>query len=282
MQFAGLELSLPIVMGILNITPDSFSDGGDLPTIDAIAARAGEFCEAGAKILDIGGESTRPGSTVPPLTEELNRVIPAIRAVRPIADQYGVKISIDTRRQKVMQAAVEAGADIINDVSALETDPHALPYIAQHQLPVILCHMQGTPDNMQAAPRYNNVVQDVHEYFSQRIAACLAAGLARENICIDPGIGFGKTLQHNVELLRNLSVFQELHLPLLVGLSRKRMIAELTGEKDPKRRLGGSLAGTLFAAANGAHILRVHDARDTCQALAVWRGLTADNPAGIH
>lgn len=279
MQFAGLDLSSPIVMGILNVTPDSFSDGGDLPTVDTIVARAREFCIAGAKILDIGGESTRPGAVEPSVEEELGRVIPAIQAARPIANEYSAKISIDTRRQKIMQAAVEAGADIINDVSALETDPDALPYIAQHQLPVILCHMQGTPDNMQSAPHYNNVVQDIHDYFSQRIADCLSAGLVRENICIDPGIGFGKTLEHNIDLLQNLSVLQQLHLPLLVGLSRKRMIADMTGEKNPKARLGGSLAGALFAASNGAHILRVHDVRDTCQALAVWRGLTADKAA---
>lgn len=279
MQFAGIDLSSPIVMGILNVTPDSFSDGGDLHNLGIITERAREFCSAGAKILDIGGESTRPGAVMPSVEEELSRVIPAIRAVRPVADEFGTKISIDTRRQKIMQAAVEAGADIINDVSALETDVNALPYIAAHQLPVILCHMQGTPDNMQIAPHYDNIVQDIHDYFSQRIAACLSAGLARDNICIDPGIGFGKSLQHNIDLLKNLSVFQELHLPLLVGLSRKRMIAEMTGETDPKSRVGGSLAGALYAAQQGAHILRVHDVRDTCQALAVWRGLTADKVA---
>lgn len=276
-QFAGLDLSVPVVMGILNVTPDSFSDGGDLADIETIRRRAEEFCVSGAKILDVGGESTRPGAVPPPVEEEIRRVIPAIKAIKPIANQYGAKISIDTRRTPVMQAALDAGADIINDVSALETDADALPFIARHQLPVILCHMQGTPQDMQHRPHYNDVVQEIYDYFGARIAACENAGLPREKICIDPGIGFGKTLEHNIALLQNLSLFKKLDVPILVGLSRKRMIGELTGEKDFKTRLGGSLAGVLFSVQQGAHIIRVHDVRDTCQALAVWRGLAADN-----
>ncbi|HRJ13226.1 MAG TPA: dihydropteroate synthase, partial [Alphaproteobacteria bacterium] len=171
-EFAGLNLSVPIVMGILNVTPDSFSDGGDLSNIDIIQRRAEEFCRAGAKILDIGGESTRPGASAPSIEDEINRVVPAIAAVHEIANQYGVKISIDTRRQPVMQAAVESGADIINDVSALETDAAALPFIAAQQLPVILCHMQGTPADMQHQPHYENVVQEIYDYFTARIAVC--------------------------------------------------------------------------------------------------------------
>ncbi len=278
-QFAGLDLTGPIVMGILNVTPDSFSDGGDLPNIPAIEQRAHEFCESGAKILDIGGESTRPGAVPPSTDEEIRRVVPAITAARRVADQYHAKISIDTRRAAVMHAAVEAGADIINDVSALETDAEALSFVAAHQLPVVLCHMQGTPQDMQHQPHYKNVVQEIHDYFVARIQACMAAGLPLGKICIDPGIGFGKTLAHNIDLLQNLSAFSDLDVPVLVGLSRKRMIAELTAEKDAKARLGGSLAGALFAVQNGAHIVRVHDVRDTCQALAVWRGLAADKVA---
>lgn len=273
-NFAGIDLSVPAVMGILNVTPDSFSDGGDLSSLDVIRARAEEFCQAGAKILDIGGESTRPGAVPPSLSEEISRVVPAINAVKPIAAKYGVKISIDTRRTTVMQVGVEAGADIINDVSALETEADALPFVVSRQLPVVLCHMQGTPQDMQHQPHYENVVRDVYDCFAARIAACEAAGLPLHLICIDPGIGFGKTLQHNLELLRNLHEFKKLGATILVGLSRKRMIAELTDEKDPKNRLGGSLAGALFAAEQGAHILRVHDVRDTCQAMKVWTGLS--------
>jgi dihydropteroate synthase len=273
MQWAGLDLSAPIVMGIMNVTPDSFSDGGDLPTHESITARAESFCASGAKILDIGGESTRPGAVPPSVDEEIRRVVPAIEAARPIAAQYGAKISVDTRRVAVMAAAVAAGADIINDVSALTSEAEAVAFVAAHQLPVVLCHMQGTPADMQHAPRYDDVVVDIKNYFHERMAACRAAGLGPDKICLDVGIGFGKTTAHNITLLQNLAAFADMGAPMLVGLSRKRLIADLTGETNPKNRLGGSLAGAIFAAQNGAQILRVHDVHETVQALRVWQGL---------
>lgn len=274
MTWAGLDLSQPIVMGILNVTPDSFSDGGDFTNLEIAAAHAEAMAHAGAKIIDVGGESTRPGAVMPSLQEEIDRVVPVIAAMK----NCGVKISIDTRRAAVMAAAVAAGAEIINDVSALSTDPDAAKFVAEKQLPVVLCHMRGTPQTMQKNPVYENVVHDVMHDLSIRIDACVAAGLSRDKICIDPGIGFGKATAHNIALLQNLSDFKKLGAPILIGLSRKRMIAEITGVQNPKDRLAGSIAGALFAAQQGANILRVHDVAETVQALQVWQSLNSKIP----
>ena len=273
MIWAGFDLSAPLVMGILNVTPDSFSDGGDCVDVAAACMRGEAMCAAGANIIDIGGESTRPGATIPSLIEELNRVVPVIAALVPVVSRYGAKISIDTRRAAVMAAAHAAGAEIINDVSALTHDAGALKFVAEQQLPVVLCHMRGEPETMQLSPHYGDVVHEVYDDLAARIAACEQAGLSHDKICIDPGIGFGKTTAHNVTLLQNLSYFQNLCAPILVGLSRKGMIGEITQTKNPKDRLAGSLAGALFAVAHGANILRVHDVGETVQAITMWRTL---------
>lgn len=271
--WAGLDLSMPIVMGILNVTPDSFSDGGHFQNWEKAVAHAESMLAAGAKIIDIGGESTRPGAMPPSVEEETQRVVPVIQAVVPIAKQCGARISVDTRRVRVMAAAVAAGAEIINDVSALSFDPDAVAYVAEHQLPVILCHARGTPADMQQFATYNNVAAEVRDELEQRITACMLTGIAREKICIDPGIGFAKTTAQNVALLQNLSTLQTLGVPLLVGLSRKRMIGDITHETQANNRLGGSLAGALFAITRGANILRVHDVAETMQAITVWQAL---------
>jgi len=280
MQWAGFDLSTPIVMGIINVTPDSFSDGGDITTVESAINRAEDMCQAGARILDIGGESTRPSATVPSLDEEIERVVPVIAAIAPIAKKYGAKISIDTRRAAVMAPAVRAGAEIINDISALAHDDGAMVFAAEHQLPVVLCHMRGTPQTMQNDPHYDDVVREVCDELAARMNACETAGLSHDKICIDPGIGFGKTTAHNIALLQNLTELQKLRAPILVGLSRKRMIGEITSAQhpkdQPKNRLAGSLAGALFAVSHGANILRVHDVRETMQALQMWRSLAGD------
>ena len=273
MQWAGVDLSSPAVMGILNVTPDSFSDGGDFINLDAAVSHAESMCAAGAKILDIGGESTRPGAAKIDVETEINRVVPVIAAMRETAAKYGVKISIDTRRATVMQAAMDAGADIINDVSALAFDPNALPLVAKNDWPVILMHMRGIPQTMQSLAQYENVTRDVYDELSARIAACRAAGIRPENICVDPGIGFAKNAEQSITLLRNLPEFQKLHLPILIGVSRKSVIGHMTGETNPKNRLAGSIAAGLFAVQNGANIIRTHDVAETVQALKTWRAM---------
>jgi dihydropteroate synthase len=273
MQWAGIDLSVPVVMGILNVTPDSFSDGGDFVRLDAAVRQAEIICAAGAKILDIGGESTRPGAAIISVEEEINRVVPAIKAVRQIAAQYNVNISIDTRRAAVMQAAMDAGADIINDVSALAFDAAALPLVTKNNWPVVLMHMRGTPQDMQSYAQYQNVAQEVGDELGARITACRAAGIAAENICIDPGIGFAKTTTHNIALLQNLNDLQKLGKPILIGVSRKRFIGEITGADNPKDRAAGSLAAALFAVQQGANIIRTHEVAETVQTLKVWQAL---------
>lgn len=259
-----LDLSKPRVMGILNVTPDSFSDGGDFFSPAAALAQARRMVEEGAAIIDIGGESTRPGAAEVPLEEELRRVVPIVEA---LAAELPVPISVDTNKPKVMRAAVRAGATFVNDIMALQA-PGALEVAAEAQVPVCLMHMQGTPRTMQIEPRYDDVVVEVMDFLRERIDACLAAGIARENLLIDPGFGFGKTLEHNCRLLRELDRFQELDLPVLVGLSRKSMFGQLLGQPVDKR-LYGSLAGAVLSAWKGASIVRVHDVRATFEALTV-------------
>ncbi len=267
--FAGLAMNGGAVMGILNATPDSFSDGGVAldPTDAAMRGRA--MVDAGATILDIGGESTRPGAEPVSLDEETRRVLPVIGALAGA----GAVLSIDSRNAPVMAAALDAGAVIVNDVSALTHDDASLPLVAARQAPVVLMHAQGDPRTMQREPAYDHVSLDIYDYLERRIAACTDAGIARERIAVDPGIGFGKTLDHNLTLLRDLALFHGLGCPLLLGASRKGFIGALSGEKVAARRMAGSVTVATWGARCGAHILRVHDVADTLQGLAVARAI---------
>lgn len=268
----GLVLDRPRIMGILNLTPDSFSDGGRLADPAAAVAAARAMAQD-ADILDIGGESTRPGAHPVPPEVECARVLPLIRAIREAG--LTVPLSIDTRNAVTARAALAAGADMVNDVSALTHDPAMAGVVAEAGAPVCLMHAQGDPRTMQQDPRYDDVVGEVIGALADRVAAAEAAGIARDRIVIDPGIGFGKTLEHNLTLLRWLSAFHDLGLPVLVGASRKRFIGTLSGVDEPAARLAGSLAVALHAAAQGVQVLRVHDAAQTRQALALWLALNA-------
>ena len=259
------------VMGIVNVTPDSFSDGGLHATTDAAVAHGLRLAEEGADILDIGGESTRPGAEPVDLDEELRRVIPVIRR---LAAETSLPISVDTFKPEVMRAAVEAGAGMINDVAALRREG-ALDAAAALGVPVVLMHMQGEPGSMQAAPTYDDVVSEVHRFLAERIFAAEMAGIDKRRIVVDPGFGFGKTLVHNMALLAQLQRFAELGVPVLAGLSRKKTIGELTGRDAPEARIHGSVAAHLLAAQRGARILRVHDVAATVDALKVWQALEA-------
>jgi dihydropteroate synthase len=252
-------------MGIVNVTPDSFSDGGLHSTSDAGASHGLALAAEGAHILDVGGESTRPGSNAVSVDAELSRVIPAIKRL----SEAGHVVSIDTRKPIVMRAAVKAGAAIINDVSALQHDPDSLRMVAELKVPVVLMHAQGDPRTMQLNPHYDDVALDVYDQLEQRVMACVQAGIPRSHIAIDPGIGFGKTFRHNLELLNQLTLFHGLGVAVLVGLSRKGFIGALTGEKSARNRVHGSVGGAVQAALNGVHILRVHDVKATVEALAV-------------
>ena len=265
-----IPLDQPQVMGILNVTPDSFSDGGAfLSDPDAAQAHAVAMLEAGAAIIDIGGESTRPGAAPAWEGDEIARVVPAIQRLAAT----GAAISVDTRRTGVMEAAIAAGAHIVNDVSALRYDPRSLEFVTTSQAPVVLMHAPGTRDDLHAGGRYDDVVLDVFDWLSDRRDAAIAAGIARERILLDPGIGFGKSLADNLALMNALPLFHALGQPLLVGASRKRMVGALSNEAAPDHRLGGSLALALKALDAGVHILRVHDVPETVQAVRVWRGL---------
>ncbi len=268
LEFSGLSLRVPQIMAIVNVTPDSFSDGRT--RLDpAVAVRdAIALWEAGATILDIGGESTRPGAEPVSEDEELRRVIPVIEGLRA-AKIDGLRLSIDTRHARVMRAAVDAGADIINDVCAL-MGKGALETAVQCGVPVILMHMQGTPQTMQQHPHYDNVVLDVYDALERRVEACVQAGLARDLICVDPGIGFGKTRAHNVQLLDRQAVLQGLGCPVLLGVSRKSFIDPQCGPQD---RLPGSLACVLDGWGKGTRFFRVHDVAETAQALRIFRAI---------
>ena len=259
-----LDLDRPVVMGVLNVTPDSFSDGGRFPDADAAVAAAERMAADGAALVDVGGESTRPGSAAVDEAEELRRVMPVIER---LAGRLPIPVSIDTRKPEVMRRAVEAGASLVNDVGALRA-PGALEAVAASGAAVCLMHMQGEPGTMQDAPRYADVVAEVRDFLRGRVAACEAAGIGRARIAVDPGFGFGKTLEHNLALLAGLPALAADGLPLLVGLSRKRMIGALTGRGDGER-LAGSLAAAVVAAQKGARIVRAHDVRETVDALRV-------------
>jgi len=266
-----LKLDRPQVMGIVNVTPDSFSDGGAYDTTDAAVAHALKLVEEGADLLDIGGESTRPGADEVSLEEELRRVIPVIEG---LASQTSVPISIDTSKPEVMRAAVAAGAGMINDVYALRREG-ALEAAAELGVPVVLMHMLGEPRSMQQSPEYDDVVGEVHRFLAERLFAAEMSGIAKKNLLVDPGFGFGKNTAHNLALLSQLQRFVELGVPVLAGLSRKRTIGDITGREVAQDRVAGSVAAHLIAAQRGAMILRVHDVAATVDALKVWNAVAA-------
>lgn len=259
-----LDLSFPHIMGILNMTPDSFSDGGRHKTLVDAITHANEMVIAGATILDIGGESTRPGADDVSIEDELARVIPVVEA---LSQRFEVWISVDTSKPEVIRAAAAAGAHLINDIRSLN-EPGAREAAADVDLPVCLMHMQGEPKSMQHSPSYQQIITEVDSFLATEIERCIAAGIRRENILIDPGFGFGKNLQHNYELLANLSHFHHFDLPLLVGMSRKSMIGQLLNV-GPTQRLSGSLACAVIAAIQGAQIIRVHDVKESVEAIRV-------------
>jgi len=262
-------------MGVVNVTPDSFSDGGKYFDAPAAVAHAEELIRDGADLLDVGGESSRPGADPVPLDEELRRVIPVIQE---LARRHpSVPLSIDTTKAEVARRAMRAGASLLNDISALRFDPGMAAVARETDVPVVLMHMQGNPRTMQTAPSYIDVVREIGSFFRERLAFAEKTGIAADRLLLDPGIGFGKTLDHNLQILKNLRALAEIGRPLVLGLSRKTFIARLLadGEKilSPQERSEGSLAGHLWAAAQGAHILRVHDVRGTRRALRVWQAI---------
>jgi dihydropteroate synthase len=266
--FAGLPVDRPRVMGVINVTPDSFSDGGRFAQPSAAIAHGLALREAGADILDVGGESARPGAAPVGPAEEMRRILPVVRGLA----EAGAIVSVDTRRAPVMAAAIETGAAIINDISGLSGDPGALPVVAAGRAAVILMHMQGEPSTMQTAPRYGCVAPDVYDYLADRLAVCRRAGIAPERLCADPGIGFGKTVDHTRQLMSGLALFHGLGVPLLLGVSRKSFIARMSRGEGTGDRLAGSLAAALAGLDQGVQIVRVHDVGQTRQAIAVWSG----------
>jgi dihydropteroate synthase len=264
-----IRLDQPQVMGIVNVTPDSFSDGGQFADASAAAAAGADMAGEGAAIIDVGGESTRPGAKAVWEGDEIERIVPVIRQLAA----GGAAVSVDTRKSDVMTAAVEAGARLINDVSALTFDQRSAEVAASLNVPVVLMHHQGDPQTMQDDPRYDDVLVEVYLWLEERVAAAEAAGIKRERILVDPGFGFGKNVGHNLELMNGLALFHSLGCPLVVGASRKRTIGALSGEAPADKRLGGSIAFAMKAAEQGVQLLRVHDVFETVQALKVWRGL---------
>jgi len=266
-----LEKKDPLVMGILNITPDSFSDAGRFFHEDAALAHAREMVAAGADIIDVGGESTRPGAALVGLDEETDRVLPVIEKIK---QELGILVSVDTSKEEVARLAVEeGGADMINDISGMRFSERMAATVAELNVPVILMHIKGMPENMQRDPFYADVIAEIRDYFQERVDYALSHGIKKEKLILDPGIGFGKRLEDNIAIIRNLKAFAEFELPLLVGLSRKSFLGLLSGEKIPERRGAETIAANLAAARNGAAILRVHDVSATVKALKVWHGL---------
>lgn len=267
-SFSGEKIR-PLVMGVLNVTPDSFSDGGKYSSLDLTLSRAEQMIAEGVDIIDVGGESSRPGAQALSLDEELNRVMPVLYALR----DCGKPISIDTYKPEVMHEVLVAGADMINDINGFRAEG-ALDAVKDSDCALCIMHMQSTPQVMQSRPKYHDVVAEVTAFLLERVAALTAAGISRSRICVDPGFGFGKTLAHNILLLKNIGEIQKaIGLPLLAGMSRKSMIGAITG-KSVENRLAGSLSAALVAASNGAHILRVHDVAEMVDALAVWNAAT--------
>ncbi len=268
-HFAGLPLGAPLIMGILNVTPDSFSDGGESFLFEDALARGRAMIAAGASIIDVGGESTRPGANPVDECEEIARVVPVIKAL--VAE--GALISVDTRNAAVMRASISAGARIVNDVTALTGSKSAMDVVAGSEVDVVLMHMQGEPGTMQIRPSYKNVVEEVGAYLASRISACEVAGIPKSRIAVDPGIGFGKTLQHNIELVAKLDTLHSLGTPVVLGTSRKHFIGQISGVEFAPERTFGSVAAVLAARAKGVQIFRVHDVLETLQALSVWEAI---------
>lgn len=264
-----LDLSRPLVMGIVNVTPDSFSDGGQHLRREAAIAHALRLIEEGASILDVGGESTRPGAQPVGVQEELDRVLPVIEELRSVS----IPVSIDTCKPEVMRAALAAGAQMVNDVNALQAEG-AMEAVAAGNAAVCLMHKQGAPQTMQQQPQYGDVVAEVSDFLRMRIAAVKAAGVTQERIVVDPGFGFGKTLGHNLDLLRHFGSLRELGVPVLAGLSRKSMLGAITG-REVNHRVAASVAAALIAVQRGASIVRVHDVRETVDALKIWSAVNS-------
>ncbi len=265
-HWAGFDLQRPLIMGVINVTPDSFSDGGDFVEASHAIDHARAMLAAGADIVDIGGESTRPGAQPVPPEEEAARVLPVVRALA----HAGAVVSIDTRHAAVMGQAVEAGAWIINDVTALTGDPDSARIAARSGAAIVLMHMLGEPQTMQADPRYADVTCDLLDYFAQRLAALERLGLDRARIAVDPGIGFGKTVQHNLQLLDELAAFHVFGCPILLGASRKSFIGRLSKDEKPKQRVAGTLAAHQMGFDRGVQVVRVHDVAEAFQARAIW------------
>ena len=268
-SFAGLSLDKPRLFGVINVTPDSFSDGGEALALNEALKRGRAMLDDGADILDVGGESTRPGAEPVSAEEERARVVPVVKGL----SEMGALVSIDTRRAEVMAAAIDAGAGIVNDVTALTGDQDSLGLVADRGVAVVLMHMQGEPGSMQENPQYENAAEDVFGTLKARFEACEEAGILRHRIAVDPGIGFGKTVDHNLEILNRLDIYRGLGLPVLLGVSRKSFIAKLSRGEAPKDRVPGSLAAVLTAWAQGVRMFRVHDVAETRQALAVAQAI---------
>lgn len=268
---AGLTFDNPRLMGILNITPDSFSDGGQHFAPEAALRHARTMIAQGAELIDVGGESTRPGATEVAIEEEIRRTAPIIAAIRA---ETTIPISIDTRKMPVARAAHEAGANLVNDVAGFTFDEDLAPFCAAQDLPVCVMHAQGTPEIMQVDPRYDNVALDVYDYLEDRIAILASTGIDRARIIADPGIGFGKTLEHNLTLLQNLALFHSLGCPILLGASRKRFIGTIGGTEEAGNRAPGSIAVALAGVAQGVQILRIHDVGETAESLRLWQAST--------
>jgi dihydropteroate synthase len=266
-----------LVMGVLNVTPDSFSDGGRFSDVDAAIAHAHEMAAAGAAVIDIGGESTRPGSLPVPAVEQIRRIVPVIRA---LAGNIPAVISVDTRQSEVARAALDVGATIVNDISAGGDDATMLPLVARFAAPVILMHMLGQPATMQTDPQYKDVTSEVIDFLRGRIEVAIAAGIGRDSILIDPGIGFGKTASDNLQLLRQLNRFASLGCPLAIGTSRKKFVGRITGESLESRRLFGTAATVAWTVANGAHLVRVHDVGPMSQVVRMIEAIRGVEAAG--
>ncbi len=267
-----IQSSQVLVMGVLNVTPDSFSDGGKNFNLDNALANAKCMITQGVDIIDIGGESTRPGAKAVSEADEISRVIPVIEA---LSAETNTPISIDTSKPQVMKLAIQAGASLINDVNALQADG-ALEMAASLKVDVCLMHKQGMPETMQKNPKYTNVVDEICQFFQQRIDACIQAGISKNNIILDPGFGFGKTLEHNLEILRRFDEFKHFGVRLLAGLSRKSMIGALLNDRDVKGRVVGSVTGAIIAVQNGANIVRVHDVLETKDALSILQATNGE------
>lgn len=259
----------PMIMGVVNVTPDSFSDGGDFYDPECAISHGLQLLEEGAHILDIGGESTRPNADIVNVDEEIKRVVPVIEGLAGKAPF----ISIDTRNAQTMRAALNAGANIVNDVSGLLYDQESIEVVAESQVPVCIMHSQGTPQDMQDNPEYGDVVDDISAFFEERIETCSKRGIGQNRIIVDPGIGFGKTLEHNLKIIAQLERFQQFGCPVLLGVSRKSFIGKISGEDLAKNRLPGSLASALVGLEKGAHIFRVHDVKETKQAFDVYQAI---------